>query len=78
MKIYVVHDKVGKIVAAVDITSNTNGPRPKPGKGHQELLVEVPAEHHGMSFLEICRGLKVDAKSQTLVAPRKETKKKPK
>ena len=75
MKIYVVHDKVGKIVAAVDITSNPHGPRPKPGKGHQELLVEVPAEHHGMSFLKICSGLKVDAKSKTLVAPSKETKK---
>jgi hypothetical protein len=68
MKLHIVHDAKGKILAAADVTSGTNGPRPRPGKGHHELIVEVPTAHRGMTFLEICKGLRVDTKSKTLAA----------
>jgi hypothetical protein len=76
MKIHIVHNAAGKIVAAATVTPNSDGPRPIAGKGQHELVLDVPAEHNGMSFLEVCQGLRVDTKAKTLIAPRKQPNKK--
>ena len=75
MKLHIVHDKAGKILAAAHLTSDDHkGPRPVAGEGQHEVVLEVPAEHRGKTFLEICQGLHVDAKAKTLVDPRKRAK----
>lgn len=77
MKLHIVHDKAGKILAAVQLTrANVHGPRPVAGKGQKQLVVEVPVEHRGRSFLEICQGFRVDARGKALVAPRTRAAKK--
>jgi hypothetical protein len=77
MKIHLVHNKAGKILAAVRLgTESDGGPRPMAGKNEQELVLEVPPEHSSMSFLEICRKLQVDSKTKKFVVPRKPPSKK--
>jgi hypothetical protein len=77
MKLHIVHNAAGKIMAAASVASNSdNGPRPIAGKGQRELVLEVPSEHRGMSFLEICQSLRVDPKAKTLIVPRKQPNKK--
>jgi hypothetical protein len=76
MKLHLVHNKAGKILAAVHLrTENDAGPRPVAGKNEHELVLEVPSEHRSMSFLVICRTLQVDPKTKNLMAPRKRTSK---
>jgi hypothetical protein len=77
MKLHIVHDAAGKILGAVNITGDKyKGPLPMPGRGHRLLVLEVPPEHSGKSFLEICEGMRVNAKSKTLVATSKKIGKK--
>jgi hypothetical protein len=81
MKLHIVHNAAGKILAAADLTANANGPRPVAGKGHREIVLDVPREHRSRSFLEICQNLRVNAKARTLVvagraATRRSAKKK--
>jgi hypothetical protein len=77
MRLHLVHNKAGNILAAVHLkTENDGGPRPVAGKGEHELVLEVPPEHRGMSFLEICKNLRVDPKTKKLIVPRKQVGKK--
>lgn len=67
MRLHLVHNSAGKILAAADITSGDNGgPIPTAGKGQRELVIDVPAEHSGMSFLEICQSMKIDTVKKKL------------
>ncbi len=71
MKLHLVHDTAGRILAAADITQSTSGPRPIAGKGQRELVMDVPSEHATMSFLEVCQNLRVDPRTKSLIHPSK-------
>jgi hypothetical protein len=71
MKITVVHDNDGRILAAVmdgeEYDSTTPRPRPVPGEGLQLGTFEVPASVDSPALEEICTAFRVDSKSKTLV-----------
>jgi hypothetical protein len=67
MKLHIVHDAAGRILAAADITRAALGPRPRAGKGQHELLVDVPPEHSDKQLHEVCRSLRVDTNRRSLV-----------
>ena len=68
MKLHLIHDQTGKILAAVQLDSGIAVlPIPVPGAGHHELVVDV-REHSNKSLHEICRTHKVDVKAKALVA----------
>lgn len=67
MKLHILHDTAGRIVAAADISQGASGPRPVAGKGQRELVIDVPPEHGAMSFLEVCQNLRVDTRNRSLV-----------
>jgi len=73
MKLHLVHDAAGKILAAADITRGAMGPRPMAGKGQHELVVDVPAEHDGKHLHELCLSLRVDTQRKRLVPGRLES-----
>jgi len=70
MKLHIVHDAAGRILAAAEIKGKGEGPRPMPGRGQREIVLDVPRELRAKGLLEICETLRVDAKAGTLVAPR--------
>jgi hypothetical protein len=70
MKLHLVHDAAGRILAAADITRGAMGPRPMAGKGQHELVVDVPAEHEGKHLHEVCQSLRVDTHRKSLVSGR--------
>ncbi len=69
MKLHVMHDQSGKIVAAVRLDEDRSlpsrfgqrvtGVRPVPTKGLTGVDLDVPAEHAHLSFEEACRQLMV-------------------
>jgi hypothetical protein len=73
MKIHVVHDAKGRIVAAVRLNPDPKviQPRPVPGRGHSSLELEVPPEHQATDFKTLCQTMRVDAKKKMLVASTK-------
>jgi hypothetical protein len=61
MRLHVVYDRSGSIVAAVRLDSATsNHPRPVVKEGHAAAEMEVPHEHAHLSFADVCHRLKVD------------------
>jgi hypothetical protein len=62
MRLHVVYDRSGKIVAAVRLNSaNSNHPRPVVGEGHTAAEITVPKEHAHLSFSDACQQLRVHA-----------------
>jgi hypothetical protein len=70
MKLQVLHDAKGTILAAVDLDSQHDGPMPRlsPRRGQKILEVDVPSEHGKSDLATVCTTLRVDAKRRTLVA----------
>ena len=70
MKLQVLHDAKGAILAAVDLDSRHDGPMPRLSarRGQKILEVDVPAEHGKSDLATVCTTLRVDAKRRTLVA----------
>jgi hypothetical protein len=70
VKMHVMHDQSGKIVAAVRLDDDssqpgrpghrTAPPRPVPTPGFTSIEVEVPAEHSHLSFKEACEQLMIE------------------
>jgi hypothetical protein len=69
MKLHVMFDKNGKIVAAVqldgEIMAKHGRVRPDLKPGHSSLDLDVPAEHGHLSFADACRQLVVDTSGPT-------------
>ena len=70
MKLQVLHDAKGTILAAVNLDSRHDGPMPRLSarRGQKILEIEVPAEHGKSDLATICSMLRVDARRRTLVA----------
>jgi hypothetical protein len=75
MKMHVMYDSGGRIVAAVRLDENTasksrqfgrrlGGVRPVMKPGHACADLDVPAEHADLSFAEACRRLMVETKAK--------------
>jgi hypothetical protein len=67
MKLHVVYDGKGKIVAAVRLDADhpTKHPnfgqlRPVVKPGHHSADLDVPEEHAHLTFADVCRKLKVE------------------
>ena len=79
MKLHILYDAKGRILAAVDLTAETEGTpaiRPVPGRGQKSVELEVPSEHRDLDFLTACQSLRVDVRSGKLVASNKTASKK--
>jgi hypothetical protein len=79
VKLCVVFNPKGQIVAASRLDVRTRGPLPRPiasGK-LRSLELDVPVEHRGQDVPTICKNFRVDAKRKTLIAitPKKTTAK---
>ena len=77
MKLQVLHDAKGSILAAVVLDSRHDGPMPRLSvrRGQKILEVDVPAEHGKTDLAAVCTTLRVDAKRRTLVAlPKRATR----
>jgi len=75
MKMHVMYDDSGRIVAAVRLDEGVGsksskfgrrlaGVRPVVKPGHACADLDVPAEHAHLSFAEACRRLMVDTKAK--------------
>ena len=66
MKIHVLYDHLGKILAAVDIGDETperGRLRPIPQERQSAADFDVPAEHSHMKFVEVVPRLRVNVKA---------------
>jgi hypothetical protein len=71
MKLALVHDKDGRILAASELDGGELVARPNPASPeHSALEVEVPEEHRKGTLLDICQQLRVDTKLKKLVPSR--------
>ncbi len=73
MKLHVLYDRTGRILAAVHLDPAPDGEgvgelRPIPRKGQMSADFEVPGECADLNFVEACRALRVDTKNRKLVA----------
>jgi hypothetical protein len=60
MKLHVVHDESGEIVAASVIEESGEHPTPVAGAGQVAVEVEVPGEFAGEDLATICRQLRIE------------------
>jgi len=70
MKLHVMYDQTGRIVAGVRLDADeskqrdpggmTGTVRPVSKSGHASAELEVPAEHAHLTFTEVCQRLMVD------------------
>ena len=71
MRLHLLHDSSGRILAAarLDAESKVPVPRPMAARGRQARAteIEVPAAYHGHDLPTICQTLRVDVKRKTLV-----------
>ena len=74
MKLHILYDRAGKIIAAVHLDpaeqpygEEVGELRPVPGKGQMAGDFEVPREYAERGFLEACRALRIDPKSRKLI-----------
>jgi hypothetical protein len=64
MKMHVVYDQSGKIIAASRMREGTiGGPIPVAESGQYSALLEVPQEHAQLTFHDLCRNLVVVEKA---------------
>jgi hypothetical protein len=70
MKLHVLHDAKGQILAAVKIPADPEKsiPRPVARRGQKSVVLDVPKEHHQSDLGTICSNHRVDVKRQILVA----------
>jgi hypothetical protein len=65
MRLHVVYDKRGKIVAAVNLEpADSSLLRPVAKKGQASAELEVPKEHAHLSFADVCQRFKVDTRTK--------------
>jgi hypothetical protein len=71
MKLQILHDPNGRILAAVHVKPDASGPTPRPvaREGQALIELEVPHEHRGADLHTICGTLRVDVKLKKLVPP---------
>ncbi len=68
MRLAVVHDQSGRILAAADLTAEGLIARPMPvSPEHTALDVDVPYEHRQGDLFEMCQRLRVDPERKVLV-----------
>ena len=71
MKLHVLHDAQGRILAAVRLNPDSKGPVPRPiaarGQRVRATEIEVPEEMRKHDLSAICQTFRVDAKRRTLV-----------
>jgi len=71
MKLALVHDEDGRILAASELDGGELIARPNPASpAHSALEVDVPEEQRKGTLLDICQRLRVDTKLKTLVPSR--------
>jgi|HubBroStandDraft_3_1064219.scaffolds.fasta_scaffold281085_3 hypothetical protein len=70
MKLHILDDRDGRILAAAQVKSEASGPTPRPvaREGQTAIELEVPQEHCNLDLHTICRTLRVDTKLKKLVA----------
>ncbi|MFE3831022.1 hypothetical protein [Streptomyces sp. NPDC059092] len=74
MRLSIVHDDEGRIIAAAACETEGLVARPVPvDLHHQALEVEVPEEHGEGDLMEICQRLRVDTARQVLVPSERDT-----
>jgi hypothetical protein len=73
MKIHVVHDAKGMILAAIQLNSDPKAPqlRPMPGRGHAAMELELSSEQSAMDFKTLCTNHGVDKKPKMLIGAKK-------
>jgi hypothetical protein len=73
MRIHVLHDAKGRILAAVSLKSEGIHPslRPVAASGQKSVELEVPAAYQHEDLQTICGKLCIDVKSQKLVVAKK-------
>jgi hypothetical protein len=74
MKLIALHDKSGKILAAVRHTADYKGPVPVAGKGTTLAKLEIPEAHYKLNLAELCTKLRVDTRSSKLVEAKAKAK----
>jgi hypothetical protein len=67
MKIAALHDSKGRILAAVHLTPNYNGPVPVRAKGAKYIELSVPEEHAKSGLAHVCQNFRVHPKTRQLV-----------
>jgi hypothetical protein len=68
MKLAVVHDKDGRILAAAELDGGDLIVRPHPvDPEHAALEVDVPEQHRTGTLYDMCQQLRVDPKRKQLV-----------
>ena len=68
MRLRVVHDETGRIIAAADLDAEELTLLPEPASPeHTAIEVEVPYEHRKGDLAEICQRLRVDPERKQLV-----------
>jgi hypothetical protein len=68
MRLRVVHDKTGRILAAAELDVEELTILPQPARPeHKAIDVEVPDEHRKGDLAEICQRLRVDPRRRQLV-----------
>jgi hypothetical protein len=70
MRLQVLHDARGTILAAVDLDAQHDGPMPRLAarRGQKMIEVEVPIEHRKSDLATVCAALRIDVKRKALVA----------
>jgi hypothetical protein len=67
MKIHVVYDGEGRILAASLDEDNYEGPRPVASSTEHSGTLDVPATLDSTSLEDICLGFRVDVKTRSLM-----------
>lgn len=74
MRILVLYNQCGHIIAAVQVEAEGCYPRPIEKDGCTAVELEVPKEMTHLPFVEVCHLLKVDTTGDTLCLIRQESK----
>ena len=67
MKLIALHDKSGKILAAVRDMGDYKGPVPVAGKGTTVTEIEVPKAHTKLDLRDLCTRFRVHTRTCQLV-----------
>jgi hypothetical protein len=74
MKLIALHDKSGKILAAVRHRADYDGPVPIAGKGTTVTKVEISKEHANLDLATLCQRFRFDARTSKLIERKSEAK----
>jgi hypothetical protein len=67
MKLIALHNESGKIVAAVRVSYDYQGPVPVAGEKTRVVTVDVPQGHEKLDLATICTRFRVDPQTSELV-----------